>query len=130
MREQIFVINGERCPVKSLKIKNKLWIHLRGETHVFDFLKNESGVNAETSSNEHDGQILSPMPGKILKINFTSQAEVKEGDVILLMEAMKMEYALTAPFSGVLQKINCQVGEQVELNQLLASVTRKEQSNG
>jgi len=48
----------------------------------------------------------SPMPGTILKVNVKVGDKVKEGDVIAVMEAMKMELDLVAPASGTIKELN------------------------
>jgi biotin carboxyl carrier protein len=59
------------------------------------------------------------MPGLILEISAKEGQEVKEGDYILVLEAMKMENAITAPRDAVIKKITAKKGETVEKNQVL-----------
>ncbi len=63
--------------------------------------------------------IKAPMPGLILDIAITEGDVVKEGDYLLVLEAMKMENTLTAPRDGVVKSISVKKGETVEKNQLL-----------
>jgi biotin carboxyl carrier protein len=51
---------------------------------------------------------------------------VTKGDVLLVVEAMKMEHALGAPFDGVVGDLQVRVGDQVVVDQLLATVTAAE----
>lgn len=68
-----------------------------------------------------DGEVVSPMPGKILKVIADNGAHVEAGDVILILEAMKMENEIVAPCAG---KVTLKVtaGETVDTDALLASV--------
>ncbi len=59
------------------------------------------------------------MPGLILEISVSEGQEVKEGDALLVLEAMKMENVLTAPKDGVIQAITVKKGDAVEKKQLL-----------
>lgn len=63
--------------------------------------------------------IKAPMPGLILDVTVGVGQEVKEGDYLLVLEAMKMENTLTAPRDGVVKAISVKKGETVDKNQLL-----------
>ena len=58
--------------------------------------------------------VKSPMPGNILKINVSQGQAVKEGDVLIVLEAMKMENEITAPKSGSVAQIAVSKGQVVE----------------
>ena len=58
--------------------------------------------------------ITSPMPGNILKINVTQGQKVNEGDVLIVLEAMKMENEISATNSGTVAQINVTKGAVVE----------------
>ena len=58
--------------------------------------------------------ITSPMPGNILKINVTQGQKVNEGDVLIVLEAMKMENEISATKSGTVAQINVAKGAVVE----------------
>ena len=58
--------------------------------------------------------VKSPMPGNILKINVAQGQAVKEGDVLIVLEAMKMENEITAPKSGSVAQIAVSKGQVVE----------------
>jgi 3-methylcrotonyl-CoA carboxylase alpha subunit len=68
------------------------------------------------------GTIRSPMPGKISKINFQVGDAVEEGDVLLLLEAMKMEHQVVSPVSGVVESMSYQVNDVVGDGAILAIV--------
>lgn len=58
--------------------------------------------------------VKSPMPGNILKINISQGQAVKEGDVLIVLEAMKMENEIVAPKSGSVAQIAVSKGQVVE----------------
>lgn len=67
-------------------------------------------------------KITSPMPGKILAVKSSVGADVKKGDVILLLEAMKMENEVVAPQDGKVASINVNSGDMVESGDVLATM--------
>lgn len=67
-------------------------------------------------------QVTSPMPGKILAVKASVGADVKKGDVILLLEAMKMENEVVAPQDGKIASINVNSGDMVESGDVLATM--------
>ena len=60
------------------------------------------------------GEIVSPMPGKVIKMNVKKGNVVKKGDILLVVEAMKMENNITSPKDGKVEKVNVEVGEMVD----------------
>ena len=60
-----------------------------------------------------DGQIRSPMPGKVTGLSVKAGETVTKGQALLTLEAMKMEHALTAPFDGTVETVSVALGAQV-----------------
>ncbi|WP_295146941.1 biotin/lipoyl-containing protein [uncultured Peptoniphilus sp.] len=67
------------------------------------------------------GDVVAPMPGTVLKVNVNNGDTVAEGDVILILEAMKMENEIVAPCAGKVT-LNVKAGETVDTDAVLASV--------
>jgi acetyl/propionyl-CoA carboxylase alpha subunit len=67
-----------------------------------------------------DGDILAPMPGHVLAVNVAAGDAVKKGAALLVMEAMKMEISLAAPFDGVVATLHAKPGDRVAEGFLLA----------
>jgi acetyl-CoA/propionyl-CoA carboxylase, biotin carboxylase, biotin carboxyl carrier protein len=80
----------------------------------------EAPVRAE---DEHSGdaELLSPMPGSVVAVGVTDGATVEAGAVVVTVEAMKMEHALSAPVDGVVELLVA-VGDQVKVGQPLARI--------
>lgn len=74
------------------------------------------------SGAEGSVKIAAPMPGKILAIKANAGQAVKRGDVVMILEAMKMENEITAPEDGTIAGINVAVGDSVESGDTLASL--------
>ena len=66
--------------------------------------------------------VASPMPGKILAIKANAGQAVKRGEVVIILEAMKMENEITAPEDGTIASINVAVGDSVESGDTLATL--------
>jgi biotin carboxyl carrier protein len=68
------------------------------------------------------GSMVAPMPGKVLKIIKKLGENVKKGDAILILEAMKMEHTIKADQDGKIEKIYFQEGEQVSHGAVLVKL--------
>jgi biotin carboxyl carrier protein len=64
------------------------------------------------------------MPGRVVSVPVRVGQALKRGDVVIAVEAMKMEHALVAPFDGIVAELQVVVGDQVAENVLLARVAR------
>jgi len=67
-------------------------------------------------------KVNAPMPGTILDVILTSGATVKEGETVLILEAMKMQNEIVAPKAGRLSSVNVSKGDTVKTGQLLFAV--------
>lgn len=66
--------------------------------------------------------VTAPMPGKILAVKASVGQAVKKGDVVLILEAMKMENEVVAPEDGTVASVNVAVGAAVEAGDTLATL--------
>jgi propionyl-CoA carboxylase alpha chain len=62
------------------------------------------------------------MPGTVVRVSAAAGDEVEVGDVVLVLEAMKMEHSINAPTRGVIDTLNVVVGDSVDQNDVLAVV--------
>ena len=69
------------------------------------------------------GSLLAPMPGTVVSVAVEKDAQVAAGDVVLVLEAMKMQHTVTAPTAGTVTEIDVQPGAQVAAGEVLAVVT-------
>lgn len=79
-----------------------------------DILLAEMGIENQSAISKND--IKSPMPGLILDISVKEGMEVKKGDPLLILEAMKMENVIKSPGDGKISAIHVSVGQSVEKN--------------
>ena len=66
--------------------------------------------------------ISAPMPGTILKVNVANGQAVKKGDVLMVLEAMKMENEIMAPADGTVASVNVNAGASVEAGTVLCTL--------
>lgn len=85
----------------------------------FDQLLKQLGMD-NLASNKIQ-QVKAPMPGLVLNVLASEGDEVKKGDSLLVLEAMKMENMIKSPTDGVIKKIAVKQGDKVEKNELLVS---------
>ena len=69
-----------------------------------------------------DTALNAPMPGKVTKIVAKEGDAVKKGDIIMVLEAMKMQNEIGAPVAGVVKSINVNAGENVKPGQTMAVI--------
>lgn len=67
-------------------------------------------------------KVASPMPGKILSLKASAGQAVKKGDVLVILEAMKMENEIVAPSDGTVATMNVTAGQNVESGEVLATL--------
>ena len=80
------------------------------------FVEKENRV--ATGKHQHE-DVRAPMTGKVIKLLVAPSDPVIEGDVLIILEAMKMEYRLTAPHSGTVEEVHCHEGDLVDLGKVL-----------
>jgi biotin carboxyl carrier protein len=69
-----------------------------------------------TKKRKKSGVVSSTIPGKIITVEVEVGQDVSEGDVILILEAMKMQNEVAAPVSGTVIEVNCEAGSTIEAN--------------
>ena len=79
----------------------------------------------ETVVDEEAGSLHAPMPGKVLRVEVREGDTVDAGQILLVLEAMKMEHTIKAPRRGVVSKVSCQAGDQVTADAVLVVVANE-----
>ncbi|WP_316843228.1 acetyl-CoA carboxylase biotin carboxyl carrier protein subunit [Pedobacter psychrodurus] len=102
---------------KTCKIKVNGNIYQINIEDEFDVLLKQLGLDNLAANKVLE--IKAPMPGLVLKVLVEENAEVKKGDNLVILEAMKMENILKSSTDGVVKKILIKQGDKVEKNQIL-----------
>jgi len=137
MKKFLIKVNGNQYEVEVEEIKEgQTAAVFREETRYTPSVKqpeNASKVNelvkpqpepAKTAAAAPEGAeiVKAPIPGTILKIEVKEGDSVKKGDVILILEAMKMENEILAPVDGTVATINVETGASVNSGDVLATI--------
>ena len=104
-------LQGKKDKLAFSQSQDALTIFKNGKTYAFHYIKNN--YSAEDSAGS-EGNLKAPMPGAITQVFVTANQSVKKDEVLLTLEAMKMEYAIRAPFDGVVIASYFQKGDQVK----------------
>jgi 3-methylcrotonyl-CoA carboxylase alpha subunit len=95
----------------------RVLVSLAGRTYVI-----EPAAAAAAAAPEGGGELRAPMPGQVVAVLAEPGQAVEAGDKVVVIEAMKMQQALCAPFDGVVAEVNALAGAQVDEGALLARV--------
>lgn len=85
----------------------------------------EYRASREDEATGDNVKVNSPMPGTVLKLNVQTGSRVTKGQILLILEAMKMENEIAAPCDGVISGIGAKKGAQVNAGDLLLTIDNK-----
>ena len=114
----VLVVDGHRDQAVVNVQPHALEVVHHGHRHVFE----RPDVFGDHAAVAGDGTLLAPMPGTVLAVDVAAGEAVAAGQRLGVLEAMKMELALTAPFDGTVEVVGAARGDQVGLGQLLFEV--------
>ncbi len=103
-------------------------VHIWLDTGHFHLLGDDPR-NREYSSSATRGGLTTPLPGVVVAVAVKTGQKVAAGDVLMVVEAMKMEHTITAPHAGVVQAIHCAPGERVPEGKALLELTEISERN-
>lgn len=99
-----------------------VWIGFGGDTWSYR-VPDVLSLRRPDDDGDDDGELRSPMPGTVVLLSKAAGSVVQQGDVIAIVEAMKMEHALVSPMDGIVASVSVVAGAQVRRDQLIAVVT-------
>jgi 3-methylcrotonyl-CoA carboxylase alpha subunit len=102
-------IDGTLHRVRVARKGDRIWVWCRGGTWEFTSAASRRGGAAEQG-----GDLLAPMPGRVRRALVSAGDSVSRGQVVMILEAMKMEHAIRAPRDGVVSRIAHGEGDLVE----------------
>ncbi|MCJ8346244.1 acetyl-CoA carboxylase biotin carboxyl carrier protein subunit, partial [bacterium] len=101
---------------------NKIYLKVEGRYFQFEEVKSYAGLNGEAAQS---GVIKSKMPGKILETCVSMDQKVQKGELLIIMESMKMENSILSPLDGVVSSLLVTKDDLVEADQLLIEITQE-----
>lgn len=106
-----FSINGKQDKIAFSQNAQGLTIFKNGQSHKFAYLNQKFSFEDAQST---EGNLKAPMPGVITQVLVAANDQVKKDDVLMTLEAMKMEYSIRAPHDGIIAASYFQAGDQVK----------------
>ena len=116
----MFDFDGQRRHVRVHVTGNDLHLDDGQARAIITVLDN--ATPAQAGQLQGAGQLLSPMPGRVVSIDIAEGDRVEARQALAVIEAMKMEHTLTAPGPGLVTAVNCQAGAQVEEGVVLIAI--------
>lgn len=113
------VIDGRVHQVSWARQSPKLWLHVDGHTYE---LEQAAGSRAKAAAGGAEGSLRAPMPGQVVKVLAEEGAIVKAGGLLALLEAMKMEVRIQAPWDAKVTRMAVTQGQSVEKDQVLVEL--------
>ena len=118
------VMNDSRTICFSERKGNEIYVFINGINYVIS--KESSGIKGIVDEEESDDSVSSPITGKLLDVKMRKGDKVSQGDVIVILEAMKMEHRLKAPRDGILSKLtSVAIGGQIKEGELMFELETK-----
>ena len=97
-------------------------VHVWLEGQHYDFV-HEDPRSKEFSATATGGGLTTPLPGVVVAVKVTEGQSVAAGEVLMVIEAMKMEHAITAPHAGTVQTLHFAAGDRVSEGNALLELT-------
>ena len=123
------IVDGEEFEVK-LEQDGENWkATVEGKT--FEIRVPDAGPapkqrRSSGGKSKKSGKVTANIPGKVVTVEVTIGQEVEEGQVVMILEAMKMQNEIQAPVSGTVTEIHCEEGQSIEANVPLLVITPPE----
>lgn len=116
-------IDGEKIQGSVAFARGVLWVHIGGRTFTYEPPERAGRRGKHRGAvTANPGEIAAPMPGKIIKLMVKPGEKVAADQVLVVMEAMKMEYILKAQVDGLVAEVSCEPGQQVSLGEKLVKL--------
>ena len=131
MKKRKVKVDGEEYDVE-LEKQDGVWnVTIEGKSFNIEIegssvVETSGSKRKKSARGKKSGTISSTIPGKIVSISIKEGQIVSEGDVVMILEAMKMQNEIQAPLSGTVTVINCKPGDSVEANSPLIIIQPEE----
>jgi biotin carboxyl carrier protein len=117
-----FVLQDEQGiehPVSVSVAGSTRWVTVDGRTHCLEKMGRRGSVGKDDAGS---GGMSSPMPGKVILVHVKAGDSVEAGDSLMVVEAMKMEHAITAKEDGTVAQVHFAEGDRVQAGATLLSM--------
>jgi acetyl/propionyl-CoA carboxylase alpha subunit len=112
-------VDGLRHRVVTAQAGDVWWLHLDGATYALPW---RSPMPLPGATLAGAGSLHAPMPGKVIAVNVQTGDSVQEGQPLMILEAMKMEHRIEAPYNGVVGALHFKAGDSVPVDAVLLEI--------
>ena len=116
MKRFLIKVNGKEYDVEVTEVKQE------PDTPAAKQAPAESNPKPTAPASEGGVKVTAPMPGTVLKISVSQGTKVKKGQVLLILEAMKMENEIVSPADGTIASLNILSGARVNAGDILLTI--------
>lgn len=113
------LINAHQQRVSVFQSGDDWWVHTLDGTYRLQWVNPLPIPNMSVSE---QGSLRAPMPGQVISIHVEIGQEIVVGDVLMIIEAMKMEHRIEAPYDGKIERIHYNVGDTVQQDAILLAL--------
>jgi acetyl/propionyl-CoA carboxylase alpha subunit len=117
--EFAFEIDGRKVKALVAKEGRKFWVHVDGKTYE---LERMVGAAKQAGLVGGESVLRAPMPGQVRQVAVRAGQDVKTGEVLVLLEAMKMEIRIQAPQDAKVARVAVSEGQAIERDQILVEL--------
>jgi acetyl/propionyl-CoA carboxylase alpha subunit len=122
-------ITPDEVDLESGGVRRIISVHRVGDVSYVDSVLGHSALAEEARFADPGaalaaGSLVAPMPGTVVRVEAAAGDQVRAGQAIVSIEAMKMEHAISAPVAGVLAEVHVAVGDQIDAGTVVALLER------
>lgn len=112
------VVDGDAAGAVVARDGDALWVHLDGAAYRIEW--RDAVAQLATAAGAGVEAMRAPMPGSVIAVEAAAGQAVAAGDVVMIIESMKLETAIRAPRAGVVAAVHFGVGDRFDRDALLA----------
>ena len=121
------VTQGATRRIAFAAVARETWVFIDGHTYVVSDTTDGSPRRAHV---DEQGALTAPMPATVLAIHVAQGQRVERNQIVMVLEAMKMELPIRSPRDGVVKRVGCEVGELVQPGATLLELNDSDPSTG
>ncbi len=121
--QKVLIQGNRKSPLHAVFQANRLYLSLAGDHFVLE--EKPSWIDL-MEDEEHGGEIHARMPSKVLQVHASKDQRVKAGELLFILESMKMETRIEAPFDAVVLEVLAEEGQMLAADQLMIRLEKTE----
>jgi len=126
----VFMLDGRVHRAWTRIGEREVRVVLEGRESVFQRVAPGDAIDGAQASEAHEPVLRAPVPGRVLKVNVEPGGRIRAGDVLAVIEAMKMETPIIAPADGIVAAVHAAPGVSIEQDQPVVTCQYTGSGNG